>query len=547
MVNAAKAIIKLLMRRGFNAFFIGGKSRTDLHNLFHSSDKVPINNINIITDASKEELKKIFPQVIDKEKNNVNIIFANKSFLISSYEKDNKNLNDIKISMKSYAQQQEVEIINAGNLDLERNNRDFTIDAIVQDNHSNYIDFTYKYNRKDVSAIADVQDGIIRCIFDPYKKFTEDPIRMLRMIRLQSQLGYDIDKKTLNMARGNIHLIAQIPQEQIKNEFNRIITGRFIAKAFNTMLSLNLFDVLIDNQPFMHCLKYVTEETIQQLDSFNKRITFVEEGSKKFNFIDLIDAYTILLSSNKIEDIKQYISFCLDEESINQIIWILRHLDIFVKDDLHHYFFNVKNDDYIQGDRLRLLALIRHIVNIASILENKDTGKYIYDAFCFRPLFAEQLRITDNDIKHYIGEEYVDFIPSIKEAILKRLLDVESDKWPYTYDDYMAYVKLGINDILPNVKVNIKKWNGKIDDYGNSMMHHKAVQHFRVPLNVSKLEDLGLKSFEQLEEIIYTKDNDVRERFQALLNDLDKKARSDRKIKESNIQSNKKGKIEISK
>lgn len=79
------------------------------------------------------------------------------------------------------------------------------------------------------------------------------------------------------------------------------------------------------------------------------------------------------------------------------------------------------------------------------------------------------------------------------------------------------------------------------------MMHHKAVQYFRVPLNVNKIEDLGLKTFEELENIIYTKNNDVREKFQQLLIDLDKKAKQGRKIKDNNIHANKKGKIEISK
>lgn len=463
MVNAAKAIIKLFIRRGFNAFFIGGKSRTDLHNLFHSNDKVPINHINIITDATVNEIKKIFPTAVETKLNNLKIIFANKEFLISSFVKDdNIDFSKLKISMKSYTQQS----VDAGNLDLERSNRDFTIDAIVQDHYSGYIDYTYKYNRQDISAITDIQNQIIRCIGDPCKKFLDDPIRILRMVRLQSQLGYNIDKRTLNTAKANIQLLANTSVEQIKDEFNKIVVGKFIEKAFNTMLYLGLFDeVIIDNKPFMHCLKHVTTDTIKQLDLFNKRITYVEEGSKKFNKVDLIDAYTILLSAVNIDDISTYMYICLNDEEIQQIIWILQHLDIYTREDLSHYFFNIKNDYYIQGDRLRFLSLIRHVVNIASVLGNQDTGKYIYDAFCFRPLFAEQLRVTDKDLEYYIGEDNKSYLADIKEAILKRLLDVSGDKWPYEYEDYMQYVKQGILDVLPNLSINIKKWNGKIDDY----------------------------------------------------------------------------------
>lgn len=37
------------------------------------------------------------------------------------------------------------------------------------------------------------------------------------------------------------------------------------------------------------------------------------------------------------------------------------------------------------------------------------------------------------------------------------------------------------------------------------MPHHKAVQYYRVPLDVNKLEDLNISSFEALEKILIQK------------------------------------------
>ena len=471
-----------------------------MHNLFHPNDKVPINNINIITNATQADIKRIFPLAENDKLNSLKITFANQQFLISFFLNDkNININQLLIPLKSFTPK----IIDAGKIDEERQYRDFTIDAIIQDLKYNYIDFTYPYYRKDVSAINDIKHGIIRCIGDPFKRFISDSIRILRMIRLQSQLGYNIDKRTFNAAKFNLSLLATVDKEQIKEEFNKIITGRFISKAFYTMLSLGLFDLKIDNQLFLPEFKNIDMLTIKQLERFNKKITYIDDINKKYYTVDLIEAYVILLSSSNIDNLD--LSFCLTEDEIDQVKWILNHLNIFTRNDLKEYFFNIKTDSYINNDRLKFLALMRHITNIASVLVNKDTGKYIYDIFCSKPLFIEQLRITTNDLKQYINEKDYNKINDIKEAILKRLLYADDNVWPYEYNQYMEYVKLGINDILPDLKVNIKKWPGKIDDYGNYMPHHKAVQYYRVPLDVSKLEDLNIKSFEELEEILMKK------------------------------------------
>ena len=464
MVNAAKAIIKLLQRRGFLAFFIGGKSRIELHNLYHSDCKLPVNNINIITTATKDAIKKMFPSAQPAKLNSLIITFANMQFLISFFN-DDANIMSLLQSIKSFVPCN----INAGNLDIERANRDFTIDAIVQDLKYGYLDYTYSYQKKDISAINDIKNGIIRCINDPCDKFIKDPIRILRMIRLQSQLGYNIDKKTFNAAKINLSLLASVDKEQIKNEFNKIIIGKFISKAYYTMQLIGLFNLIIDNQLLMSFLKNIDLYTIKQLERFNQKSSYIDDINKKFVPTNLIDSYIILLSSSEsnIKNIKKNLQFFINNEDIDQIEWILNHLDIFTKDNLQQYFFELKTDDYINNDRLKFLVLIRHIVNIASILTNSNTGKYIYDAFCAKPLFFEQLRISDNDIKQYINKNDYNKIPEIKEAIVLRLLNIEGNKWPYTYEEYMEYIKQGINDILPDIQINIKPWSGKIDDYGN--------------------------------------------------------------------------------
>lgn len=102
MVEEAKVVLQLLNKRGFEAFYIGGKCRTDLDNLYHRNGKRPIRDVDIVTNATPDEIKKIFPQ--HKEQgiafSVVVIKFAECSFEIATYRKDNYDMDKVKRSSK---------------------------------------------------------------------------------------------------------------------------------------------------------------------------------------------------------------------------------------------------------------------------------------------------------------------------------------------------------------------------------------------------------------------------------------------------------------
>ena len=224
----------------------------------------------------------------------------------------------------------------------------------------------------------------------------------------------------------------------------------------------------------------------------------------------------------------------LDTIEIERVIWIIEHQELFNIEDLHYKIYNIKNDGYLgKNNRIELLNLMRHIKHIIATLNSEEEGKAIYDVFCFRPYFAEQLRVTTNDIIQYtnnVFDKNDSIIDDIKEAIIKRLLEVDGLQWPYEYKDYMQYVKQGINDVCPEIKVNIPDWPGLIDDYGNWMIHHKAIQHFRVPFSITKLSDLGIEKFEDLEDILYSKDENIKKQFNNLLKEFKEKDKTLKRI-----------------
>jgi poly(A) polymerase len=67
--------------------------------------------------------------------------------------------------------------------------RDFTINALFYDPTTQEIlDYT--------NGVADIKKRLIRMIGDPEQRYREDPVRMLRAVRLVAKLGGEIETKT---------------------------------------------------------------------------------------------------------------------------------------------------------------------------------------------------------------------------------------------------------------------------------------------------------------------------------------------------------------
>lgn len=98
--------------------------------------------------------------------------------------------------------------------DLKR--RDFTINAIAYDIEKNIVVDPF-------SGREDIQKGIIRTVGNPEKRFEEDGLRIMRAVRIHTELGFSIDSKTQEAIRSRADLLNHIAKERIRDEFTRII------------------------------------------------------------------------------------------------------------------------------------------------------------------------------------------------------------------------------------------------------------------------------------------------------------------------------------
>ena len=86
-----------------------------------------------------------------------------------------------------------------GSLEEDLRRRDFTVNTFAADRTGRVLD--------PLNGRADLEAGVLRCVGDPDRRFTEDALRILRGLRFAAQLGFRIEPETAAAIRRNRELL----------------------------------------------------------------------------------------------------------------------------------------------------------------------------------------------------------------------------------------------------------------------------------------------------------------------------------------------------
>ena len=109
--------------------------------------------------------------------------------------------------------------------------RDLTINALYSNVSTDGImDITGK-------GVDDIRDHIIRTPNEPDVIYDDDPLRILRCIRFASRYGWEIESETYEGMVRNIHRLAIITKERVKDELDKMLTCQHPVMAMELLRS----------------------------------------------------------------------------------------------------------------------------------------------------------------------------------------------------------------------------------------------------------------------------------------------------------------------
>ncbi len=158
---------------------------------------------------------------------------------------------------ESYRQDSRKPIVEDGSLEDDQKRRDFTINALAISLNGP----TYGELADPFGGLDDLEGKLLKTPLDPGITFSDDPLRMMRAIRLATQLGFTIEKKTLEAIRRHRSRIGIVSRERISDEFNRILKSDKPSAGFRLMDETGLLELIF---PEFHALKGVGEENGRQ-------------------------------------------------------------------------------------------------------------------------------------------------------------------------------------------------------------------------------------------------------------------------------------------
>ncbi|SDA09672.1 tRNA nucleotidyltransferase (CCA-adding enzyme) [Ruminococcus sp. YE71] len=200
---AAARALELLETAGYEAWCVGGCVRDALRGCEpHDWD--------VCTSASPDEMLKVFARFrtipTGIKHGTLTVIIMGEQIEITTYRCDGEYAD--------HRRPDSVIFVRDIRSDLER--RDFTMNAICVDLRGELYD--------PFDGQADIKRGLIRCVGDPYKRFDEDALRILRAVRFAAKTGFLIDEPTRKAAVELRGLLDSVSAERIWSELRSLLT-----------------------------------------------------------------------------------------------------------------------------------------------------------------------------------------------------------------------------------------------------------------------------------------------------------------------------------
>jgi poly(A) polymerase len=230
--NIGDYALKVLYRlrsAGFSAYLVGGSVR-DL--LLGREPK----DFDVATDARPEQVRELFRncRLIGRRFRLAHVHFGAHIVEVATFRAE----HDPEQDQDALTAEGRILRDNVyGTIETDVWRRDFTVNAL----YYNVADFSVV---DYVGGVDDVQRGQLRLLGDPYQRYREDPVRMLRAVRFAVKLGFTLHPDTAQPIFELGPLLQDIPPARLFDEILKLFFSGYAVQAFEMLREYRLFGEL---------------------------------------------------------------------------------------------------------------------------------------------------------------------------------------------------------------------------------------------------------------------------------------------------------------
>lgn len=263
---------------GFSLYIVGGAIRDYLLG-------IPNSDYDFCTDATPDQVVKLFKHVIPTgiKHGTVTVLFKGNSFEVTTFRTEG-NYTDRR-------HPDNVSFVTSLEEDLSR--RDFTVNAFAADCKTGEIIDLF-------NGENDLNNNTIRAIGNPKERFSEDPLRILRMCRFSAKLGFTPEESTKVAASELCSLISCVSQERIFEEIDKTLASKVPSIGFDLMYDIGLLELIL---PELAACKVVVQNKVGSDNVLEHILNSVDESAER-GYIQPIRWALLLHDIGKVSTMK---------------------------------------------------------------------------------------------------------------------------------------------------------------------------------------------------------------------------------------------------
>lgn len=225
-------VINTLSKNGYEAYIVGGCVRDMLMGK-------TAHDFDVTTSALPSQVQALFEKTVPTgiKHGTVTVIIDKTPIEVTTFRTDGK--------YHDHRRPDSIKFVSSLREDIAR--RDFTVNAMAFNKDCGLVDY--------FGGKADLENRILRAVGNPQKRFDEDALRILRLFRFSSSLGFSIEENTLAAAIQKAELLNQISGERIFAELYRAVCGENVNVLSSLISSQGLIFLKITALPDFRVIK----------------------------------------------------------------------------------------------------------------------------------------------------------------------------------------------------------------------------------------------------------------------------------------------------